>query len=109
MLRTQLDLVVPGVLCVVDLFALTGPPVIRGTQPVLQTFDGSPRFSPGTWVQIFGANLAGSTRTWDARDFNGPQAPTSLDGVSVHINGKAGYISAISPEQITVQIPDDDA
>jgi uncharacterized protein (TIGR03437 family) len=75
---------------------------------VLQTFDGSPRLSPGTWVQIFGTNLAGTARTWGARDFNGPQAPTSPDGVSVRINGKAGYISAISPEKITVQVHDED-
>ena len=60
----------------------------------------------GSWVEIYGANLAGSTREWEARDFTGSTAPTVLDGVSVTVNGVAAYISYISPSQINMQIPD---
>lgn len=84
-------------------------PVIRETQPVLQAFDNTPRLSSGTWVQIFGADFSTVTRGWAASDFNGPSAPTTLEGVSVRINGKPAYVSYVSPTQVNVQAPDDDA
>lgn len=60
----------------------------------------------GSWVSIFGANLAGTTRTWGANDFsNGNALPTSLDGVSVKVNGIAAAVYYISPTQIDIQAP----
>jgi uncharacterized protein (TIGR03437 family) len=59
----------------------------------------------GSWVTIQGTKLTTSTRTWTSSDFvNG--TPTSLDGVSVSIGGKAAYVYYISPTQINVQAPD---
>ncbi len=60
----------------------------------------------GTWVSIFGVNLAGSSRDWTGA-FNGDALPTSLAGVSVSINGKTAYPSFVSPTQINVQAPSD--
>ncbi|HUB82418.1 MAG TPA: SBBP repeat-containing protein [Bryobacteraceae bacterium] len=68
-----------------------------------------PGFSPGSWVTITGANLAGSTRTWTAADFNGSNLPTTLDNVSVTIDNKPAYIYYISPTQINVLAPADTA
>jgi len=67
---------------------------------------------PGSWVTIVGDNLASTTRMWTAAEVgsaNGSPLPTSLDGVSVTINGKAAAISYISPTQINLQAPDDTA
>jgi uncharacterized protein (TIGR03437 family) len=60
-----------------------------------------PTIQPGEWVSIYGANLASSTVTWNG-DF-----PTSLGGTSVTINGRAAYLSLVSPGQINLQAPGD--
>lgn len=62
--------------------------------------------APGSWIEIYGANLAGTTRSWATADFSGASAPTVLDGVTVTIGGMAGYISYVSPSQINLQVPD---
>jgi uncharacterized protein (TIGR03437 family) len=56
---------------------------------------------PGEWISIFGANLAGSTVTWNGN------FPTSLGGTSVTIDGRAAYLSFVSPTQINAQAPND--
>ncbi len=90
---------------------ITGPPVIRESEPVLQAFDNAGRVSPGTYIQIFGANLSTTTRQWEANDFDpgvepGGKAPASLDGVEVLVNNVNAYVSFISPGQINAQVPD---
>ena len=60
-----------------------------------------PTIEPGEWVSIYGNNLASSTATWNG-DF-----PTSLGGTSVTIDGRAGYLSYVSPTQINFQAPSD--
>jgi uncharacterized protein (TIGR03437 family) len=64
-------------------------------------------FASGGWITIFGSNLAGNTRGWGGKDFNGTLLPTALDGTSVMINGNAAYVAYISPTQINVLAPDD--
>jgi uncharacterized protein (TIGR03437 family) len=59
----------------------------------------------GSWVTIQGTNLSTTSRTWTSADFTSG-TPTSLDGVSVSIGGKAAYVYYISPTQINVQAPD---
>jgi hypothetical protein len=50
---------------------------------------------PGEWVSIYGGNLATQTISWSGN------FPTSLGGVSVQINGKAAYLSYVSPDRST--------
>jgi uncharacterized protein (TIGR03437 family) len=57
-------------------------------------------------LEIYGTNLATTTRLWQGSDFNGDAAPTSLDGVSVTIGGKHAYVDYVSPTQVNVQVPD---
>jgi uncharacterized protein (TIGR03437 family) len=85
-------------------------PAIRTDQPILQAFSNRAALSAGTWIQIFGTNLSPETREWGGCDFRegGTLAPTSLDGVSVKVNGRDAFISYMSPTQINVQAPDDD-
>src|ERR1035441_3001671 len=66
-----------------------------------------PGFTASTWVSIFGTNLSQSTYTWQASDFVNGLLPTSLQGVSVTINGVAAYVEYISPTQINLLAPDD--
>ncbi len=68
--------------------------------------------SPGSWIEIYGANLSQTTRGWTLADFTGTgspgnTAPTSLDGVSVTIGGKPAFIDYISPGQINALISSD--
>jgi uncharacterized protein (TIGR03437 family) len=61
--------------------------------------------SPGSWMEIYGSNLAVDSRSWTAADFNGNSAPTSLDGTSVTIGGQAAFIDYISPGQVNALVP----
>ena len=58
-----------------------------------------------SWVTIQGAGLAPKTDDWSNAIVNGA-LPTSLDGVSVSMGGKAAYIYFVSPGQINVLAPD---
>src|ERR1022692_4940578 len=62
-----------------------------------------------TYVTIKGNNLAATKRSWVAADFGatGTALPTSLDGVSVTLNGEPAYIMYISPVQINLLAPAD--
>jgi uncharacterized protein (TIGR03437 family) len=68
-----------------------------------------PSFASATWVAIFGTNLSQNTYSWQASDIVNGALPTSLQGVSVTIDGLPAYISYISPGQINVLAPDDPA
>jgi uncharacterized protein (TIGR03437 family) len=61
--------------------------------------------APGSWIEIYGSNLAPDTRTWTGSDFNGVNGPESLDGTSVTIGGQSAFVSLISPGQVDVQVP----
>jgi serine/threonine-protein kinase len=84
-------------------------PAIRNTNPVLTSFMGNAGFSSNTYVEIYGANFADTARLWGGGDFNGINAPTSLDGVSVTVNGRPAFVYYISPTQININTPEDTA
>ncbi len=63
----------------------------------------------GSWMSIFGTNLAGATRIWGSEEIVDGVLPSSLDGVSVNVNGRPAAIFFISPGQLNVQAPDDTA
>jgi uncharacterized protein (TIGR03437 family) len=94
----------------------TAPPSVCSVpQPAIVSagsagdFGGSPTFASGSWLEIKGANLSQTTRPWSGDDFTGANAPTTLDGVTVTINGSRAFIGYISPAQINVQAPADAA
>jgi uncharacterized protein (TIGR03437 family) len=59
----------------------------------------------GSWINIYGSYLAYDSRGWAGADFNGPNAPMSLDGTSVTIGGQPAFVSYISPGQMNAQVP----
>src|SRR5581483_8939205 len=72
---------------------------------ITNAFGNIPVLAPNTWIILKGRNLAGNTRIWQGSDFVNNQMPTSLDGVSVTINGVNAYVYYISPQQINVLAP----
>jgi uncharacterized protein (TIGR03437 family) len=68
-------------------------------------FGAFPAIAPGSWIEIYGANLTGNTQSWSSSDFSGVNAPTSLDGTSVTIGGQKVFIDYISPGQVNAQVP----
>jgi uncharacterized protein (TIGR03437 family) len=76
---------------------------------VLNAGSFSAAIESGSWVAIMGANLANSTRVWQSADFTGSQLPTQLDGVAVTIDGRTAFVEYVSPTQINVLAPSDNA
>jgi uncharacterized protein (TIGR03437 family) len=81
------------------------PAIQDGGVTSLSGYQPAAGAAPGTWLQISGSNLATTTRTWQPSDFNGKNAPISLDGVSVAIGGKDAFVKSVSPAQVIVQVP----
>jgi uncharacterized protein (TIGR03437 family) len=77
-----------------------GVPIVTLVAP---TGSSKSTVQPGEWVSIYGANLGSGTSVWKG-DF-----PTTLGGTSVTINGRAAFLSFVSPGQINLQAPDDSA
>jgi uncharacterized protein (TIGR03437 family) len=83
----------------------TRPAVSAGG--VVDAAGGRPAIAPGTWVSVFGTAFSATSRPWRGADFVNGRLPTSLDGVSVTINGKPAAVAFISPTQINVLATDD--
>jgi uncharacterized protein (TIGR03437 family) len=79
----------------------SGPPPTISAGGVTPLYSTATTVEPGSWISIFGGNLASGTATWNG-DF-----PISLGGTSVTIDGKAAYLWYVSPGQINLQVPDD--
>lgn len=84
----------------------------QGKPPVIDAVISAGAFgarrdvSPGSWLEIYGTNLAPSLREWSGADFRGSTAPTALDNVRVAVNGRDAFLRFVSPGQINVQAPD---
>ena len=89
---------------------LVAPPT-PAAGPSIQSANSASAFgdfssiAPGSWIEIYGSNLAIDARAWNASDFAGLIAPTSLDGTSVTIGGQNAFVSYISPVQLNVLAP----
>jgi len=86
-------------------FPVSAPIISKGGVVSASAFGRFNSIAPGSWIEIYGANLAAETRSWTSADFNGLLAPTSLDGTSVTIAGQTAFIDYISPSQINAQVP----
>jgi uncharacterized protein (TIGR03437 family) len=61
----------------------------------------------GSWVAIFGQNLAAGSRALTSDDLVSGNMPTTLGGVSVNVNNKPAFLYYVSPTQINVLAPAD--
>jgi uncharacterized protein (TIGR03437 family) len=83
-------------------------PVIRTSQGVISAsgYGGFSALAPGTWMEIYGTNLANvASKTWGSADFNGNAAPTVLGATTVSIGGQPAFIDYVSPTQVNAQVP----
>lgn len=62
-----------------------------------------------TWASVLGGGLAFSSRSWAATDLSGVNLPTTIDGVSVSVNGSPAAISYVGPSQVDFLIPENAA
>jgi uncharacterized protein (TIGR03437 family) len=79
------------------------PPSISLMQTAGQ-FGSFNSIAPGTWIEIYGNNLAPSILDW-SNAFNGINAPASLNGTMVTIGGQAAFLDYVSPTQVNAQVP----
>src|ERR1019366_7842977 len=80
------------------------PPAIGGVLTA-SAFGGFRSIAPGTFIEIYGSNLAANSRSGNGADFNGLNAPTSLDGTTVTIGGQSAFVGYINPGQVNVLVP----
>lgn len=86
---------------------VVGAPGGPSVSAVVNAASGNAAIVPNGWTAIRGTNLApaGDSRTWMAADFVNGLLPTSLDGVSVTVNGIRAYVYYISPTQVNILTP----
>jgi uncharacterized protein (TIGR03437 family) len=110
-----------GIVCGVGQVGLTPGATISGavsgtmtTIPVIspasvvtaEAFGGFPSIAPGTWVEIYGTNLATTlSQTWTGADFVGSEGPTSLGGTTVTVAGLPAFIDYVAHGQVNAQVP----
>ena len=61
-----------------------------------------PEIAAAAWVTLKGTGLASTTRIWVGADFVQNRLPTTLDGVSVTIDGQPAAVYYVSPTQLNV-------
>jgi uncharacterized protein (TIGR03437 family) len=86
-------------------FTLQAPGPVVNAAVSASAFGEFPNFAPGSWIEIYGTNLAAATQTWGASDFSGVIGPTTLGGTSVTVGGQAAFIDYVSGTQVNVQVP----
>jgi uncharacterized protein (TIGR03437 family) len=79
------------------------PPAIVGVITA-SGFGGFKSIAPGTFIEIYGSNLAAGSMDW-GEAFSGVNAPTSLNGTKVTVGGQPAFISYISPGQVNALVP----
>jgi len=86
--------------------APSGPPSIS-SGGIVNAAGFQSSIASGSWVAITGANLCGTTRTWNAGDFsnNGQTEPQKLEDVTVTMGGLPAFVYYVSATQINVQAP----
>jgi uncharacterized protein (TIGR03437 family) len=86
--------------------AAPAPAISAGGIVSAGAFGGFAAATAGSWIEIYGSNLGPSTGyQWQGSDFTGNNAPTTLQGVTVKINGISAFIDYVSAGQVNAQIP----
>jgi uncharacterized protein (TIGR03437 family) len=84
---------------------LPAPMVFTGGVITAGQFGAFPAVAPGSWIEIYGANLAADSRGWTTGDFTGGAAPTALDNTRVSVGGQPAFVDFIGSGQVNVQVP----
>jgi uncharacterized protein (TIGR03118 family) len=87
--------------------SIQAAPTITSSSSIVNAADTTTGIAQNTFVSIFGASLAAVTRSLAASDISGTKLPTSLEGVSVTVDGLPAFMYYISPKQIDILTPVD--
>jgi len=79
-------------------------PVLAATG-VINAAQAAGGIAPNTFITIKGANLAATKRSLAATDITNNLIPTTVDGVTVTVNGAPAFITYVSPVQINLVTP----
>lgn len=60
--------------------------------------------APNTWIALKGAGMSATSGTWTV---TGSTLPTTLNGVTVTVNGEAAPLSSVTSTQLTFLVPTD--
>lgn len=85
--------------------AASAPAISSGG--VASAVSGAAGMAPGSWVSIYGSNLAAATRAVTTSDLVNNVLPTTLGGVSVRVNNKAAFLQYVSASQVNLLLPSD--
>jgi uncharacterized protein (TIGR03437 family) len=80
------------------------PTINAGGVISASSFGAFSAIAPGSWIEIYGSNLASTTANWN-NSFTGVNAPTALANTTVTIAGLNAFIDYVSPGQVNVQVP----
>jgi uncharacterized protein (TIGR03437 family) len=85
--------------------AASSPSISSGG--VANAVSGAAGAAPGSWISIYGSNLAAAIRAVASSDLSNNVLPTALGGVSVRINNQPAFLQFVSASQINVLTPSD--
>jgi len=100
-------------LCISAICGATADITTNPTAPVytaagiVQAASLSGTLAPFSIATIYGANLSYTTRAIGPGDLDAKVPPTSLDGVTVYLNGYACALTYLSPTQVNFIVPYD--
>jgi uncharacterized protein (TIGR03437 family) len=80
------------------------PAINSGGVISASSFGAFSAIAPGSWIEIYGSNLASTTANWN-NSFTGVNAPTALGSTTVTIGGLSAFIDYVSPGQVNAQVP----
>lgn len=96
---------------IVAFFATKGQGISRdlgyhpSVEAVVNGASFEPQVSPGSWVSLFGQDLATTRRIWREEEILEGVLPAELDGVRVEFGGRPAAVYYVSPGQLNVQVP----
>jgi uncharacterized protein (TIGR03437 family) len=88
-----------------DLSTASTAPFYSAASIVNAATQTADNLAPNTIATIYGTNLSWTTRAAAVGDLNSGTLPTSLEGVTVYVNGLMGGLFFVSPGQINFLIP----
>jgi len=86
--------------------ATTAPKPTISSGGVSDAFSKTAGVAPSTWLSIAGSDLAAATATWTAAVAD-KKLPTTLEGASATVDGKAATIYSVSPTALSILTPND--
>jgi uncharacterized protein (TIGR03437 family) len=88
-----------------DLATASTAPSYSGASIVNAATQTIGTLAPNTIATIYGTNLSWTTHAVTSADLDGGTLPSSLEGVTVYVNGIVGSLFYVSPGQINFLIP----